>query len=508
MEKSNKTLIILIVMVLIILSIVGIIYYADISKKIEPLTENIGDVWGGGILDSNGCFKFEQYDQSQGCYGSCGNDSECSTLEDQYCEAFELMDTIKIKSEDCFEINRQGEVGTICKESCSGKENVIRQRVRSKEKIEKPEVDEENIFKEIWLFIVEIWNGGMLDSNGCFEFEKHSKDRGCYAECESDEQCKDLDRKYREVFAVIDSLPMKADDCFPFERFDSKAQVCRLDCSNEDECKDLESKYYEGFEQYLNESDVYLDRFDDVIGDGIVYSIELDLSLGFISNKDGYPKNRAEHERIWRVFSLLIPEREYANYLDKLVLVSDGEKGIVAYVEQTPEDPTKWILVVDPADVFTKFGGFKDRERLIAVLTHEYGHLLSLNNEQADVNISSITCGRLYHTGEGCPRNESYLKTFRDNFWNDSDLKVALNFFLAQDKEARNTFYENKKDSFVTKYASRNIYEDFSESFLTFIITERPDLEFPKDEKVIFFYQFEELVGLRDKIRENMILVR
>lgn len=56
------------------------------------------------------------------------------------------------------------------------------------------------------------------------------------------------------------------------------------------------------------------------------------------------------------------------------------------------------------------------------------------------------------------------------------------------------------EDFYVSKYAMYSPEEDFSESFAHFVLTQTPKGDNVKEEKILFFYQFEELVQLRTEI--------
>ena len=60
----------------------------------------------------------------------------------------------------------------------------------------------------------------------------------------------------------------------------------------------------------------------------------------------------------------------------------------------------------------------------------------------------------------------------------------------------------------MTEYAATNPSEDFAESFMVFVLKEKPAKStadfIHKDQKILFFYDFPELVEIRDFIRNNL----
>ena len=56
----------------------------------------------------------------------------------------------------------------------------------------------------------------------------------------------------------------------------------------------------------------------------------------------------------------------------------------------------------------------------------------------------------------------------------------------------------------MTEYAASNPDEDFAESFVAFVLKEKPTKSTTVDQKIRFFYDFPELVEMRDFIRSNL----
>ena len=83
------------------------------------------------------------------------------------------------------------------------------------------------------------------------------------------------------------------------------------------------------------------------------------------------------------------------------------------------------------------------------ILTHEYGHIMTLNQKnEMDINISAESCTNLY-IREGCSKEASALNHFHANFYDES---IQLN-----------------EPTHVTDYAQTNIAEDIAESFTFYI---------------------------------------
>jgi len=119
-----------------------------------------------------------------------------------------------------------------------------------------------------------------------------------------------------------------------------------------------------------------------------------------------------------------------------------------------------------------------ETERIMTDI-HEFGHLLSLNSDQVDPYAEEDECSTLF-LDEGCANESSYIYAFYQEFWGDEESDQA--------------------DDYVNDYAMSNIYEDFAESRSYFVLTARPDGRTIAEDKVRFFYDYDELVMLKADI--------
>ena len=186
------------------------------------------------------------------------------------------------------------------------------------------------------------------------------------------------------------------------------------------------------------------------------------------------------HQAIWDVFISLFP----AERLDGIFVsyeIFEGDDGTVAYVYNIDESLAEWVMGynIDEAENFP--------EEIVLTLVHEYGHVLSLESSQMS-DSDEASCAT-YYTGEGCVAPGSYLYAFYTEFW----------FGTETDAEG-----EGRASDYISEYATTNIAEDFAETFMTFVLNDRPSSNTVADQKVKFFYNYPELVSLRDHIRANM----
>ena len=182
---------------------------------------------------------------------------------------------------------------------------------------------------------------------------------------------------------------------------------------------------------------------------------------------------------IWSRFTGLIPA-ERRKMVSGFELQSRDFDG--AYVRISDSDSTKWILGVQDAS-----------DDLDYMLVHEFGHLLTLNAGQIQMNASARTCTTYMFDAEGCARPDSIAARFLARFWSTEMRRDA-------EKGRGEELADRHRGSFVTEYAATDPAEDLAETFATFVFTARPKTHRVADAKVNFFWSIPELVQLRTQI--------
>jgi len=217
---------------------------------------------------------------------------------------------------------------------------------------------------------------------------------------------------------------------------------------------------------------------------------------------------RAEHEAIWNYFKALIPEEDRA-MVTEFSIMSDGHENILGAVSPSEDDLSKWGLKVDILDA-------KDPYMLTFTLLHEFGHLQTLNARQVRIDQflfhnpddqnardrADADCSQ-YFTGLGCTQPGSYMNEFFNRFWKDfySEWKE-----IDREEDTLNhhamliDFYKTYQDQFLTKYAATSPMEDIAESWAFFVLSPKPEMNSIASEKILFFYEYPELVTLRQEI--------
>lgn len=296
-------------------------------------------------------------------------------------------------------------------------------------------------------------------------------------------------------------------DCTNGETYHNDVGLCYLDGGQASPLfaamMDGVTEYADDFEEKLLDDEYVLVTYS-VNGNSISSPSYESVS----ANLESYQNDTATQEMIWNYYAAMIP----ADARDMVVgykVISDGQGGSLALVEQSPNDPAEWILNVDIADT-------NDLRDLTYTLIHEYGHLLTLNETQIDISedvfynpddddiyyAAEESC-TTYFPGEGCAKSASYIYLFYDAFWSGIYDEWSETQYIEDDDayyEALDNFYYKYEDQFVTDYAATNVGEDIAESWTFFVISEKPSGSTIAEQKILFFYQFPELVALREEI--------
>ncbi len=297
------------------------------------------------------------------------------------------------------------------------------------------------------------------------------------------------------------------ESCLEGESYHPDSELCYRDDGSAEPLflamMDGVTDYDENFEEKLLDDEYILVKYQ-INGDEIAApeyeSVGADLK--------SYQDDTATQEQIWDYYAAMIPQNA-RSFLTNYIVITDGLGGGLAAVEQTPDDPTLWMLNVDIADT-------ANIEELTFTLIHEYGHLLTLNEKQVDVDeyifnnpddedayLDAVDNCATYFTGEGCSYSSSYFYQFYDRFWRDIYAEWDDIQYIEDDDEyydAMDDFYFAREDQFVTDYAVTNPGEDIAESWAFFITQPKPAGNTIAEKKILFFYQFPELVELRSEI--------
>lgn len=211
------------------------------------------------------------------------------------------------------------------------------------------------------------------------------------------------------------------------------------------------------------------------------------------------------HEMIWRLFTSLVPAEQRKD-LDGFQITTDGYDGTMAYVHLSDAHEGKWVLAVDIMDSFNPDGTL-NRDELAQTLIHEFAHVLTLREGQLFFSEDSTTCAT-YFTGEGCALPNGYLGQFYSHFWASIMADHPVSQAFASDsarEDAVYAYYDSHQQDFVTDYAATDPAEDIAETFMVFVVKSKPSSAGTvADQKILFFWDYPELVSLRALIRNKL----
>lgn len=134
-------------------------------------------------------------------------------------------------------------------------------------------------------------------------------------------------------------------------------------------------------------------------------------------------------------------------------------------------------------------------------LIHEYGHMFTLNDSQVKIDADLIyseneekwgkaedECSTFFVTKTGCLKVDSYLYAFYKAFWKDvyEDYE-AIDW---ENERSYEEFFFNHEERFYNSYQGTSV-----------VAFEAKEM---KDEKLAFYYEYEELAELRTAILEKL----
>ena len=211
------------------------------------------------------------------------------------------------------------------------------------------------------------------------------------------------------------------------------------------------------------------------------------------------------HKDIWELFVDIAGEGFVERYVDQLLIYDEPKGGTAAFVESIG-GPSSWTLGVEISDVNlqTERGQYE----LVQTFVHEYGHLLTLNRTQVDPKVRAHDCGT-YFVGIGCLKSGSYFAEFVLKFWDADDLRHAREVAREDDiddiLDLAEEYFEDNETDFITEYAATSPGEDIAESFMFFVLEDSPrHSRTEKNQKILFFYEYPELLLIRDNILEEI----
>ena len=219
------------------------------------------------------------------------------------------------------------------------------------------------------------------------------------------------------------------------------------------------------------------------------YRITEDYGLRPVEVSEARGYTQADYQSLWEQVLELLPEEALERF-SRFAVFTDGPDETLAYVYAADSEGSRWVLAVDPADA-------SDGAWFTETLLHEYCHVLTLNNTQAEYTGRQTT--DTYNEEGMVARSGSYLDDFYQEFWTE-----LLDDRLADPDSCG--FFLRHEDDFITDYAATDPSEDIAESFTYFLLWPPVEGDEVWERKLNFFYGYPELVELRSLVRDRLAL--
>ena len=196
-----------------------------------------------------------------------------------------------------------------------------------------------------------------------------------------------------------------------------------------------------------------------------------------------------EEREFFARFYYIVPD-EFDSRFKELVLFDERIETMDAFVETIPPYTSHDWRFGMTKDIFEYE---VDDKEVTALFIHEFAHVVGYDGGKESDILDSVECHEYFKWG--CPPIGSYLDDFISTYWTDAvldDFVVYGSDFWTEREQER---------MFVSSYAVTSPEEDFAESFVEFIVQPKSSGTTVKDKKVNFFYQYSELVEMREGLR-------
>lgn len=255
---------------------------------------------------------------------------------------------------------------------------------------------------------------------------------------------------------------------------------------------------------------IYIYLIFSILGCSTLKGESWDIHNGQLTLNDG--ENDVTAKAYWAQTLKVIPNELLIKYIASFKLFTDGIDEDLGGVSPLNKWNTKWELDIDTIDFDLQA---KDSAQIINythTLIHEFGHLLTLNPEQITFTRDKRQKDEIgYLTAEGYAKPSSYLGQFIQQFWKKPLLTEWDNIQGVILKSKRwqllDKFYLAHKEQFLTDYAAESPEEDIAESWTFFVLADKPEASSVKEQKILFFYGFPELLAYRKEIWRQLQII-
>ena len=210
-----------------------------------------------------------------------------------------------------------------------------------------------------------------------------------------------------------------------------------------------------------------------------IYEVGRNLEL---IRRDTISSPRTVDEDLWDMFVGVIGKKAAREYITEFRVFNDKESSLGGFVE-LPAGAKDWIVGFNRDD-FDRDANISENIYKVLMI-HEYAHLVTFYMKD-------------------------FVDNFEENFWTIEDKRHAK-LLTKLDEEGVDRkleeYYEAHKNDFVSDYATYSPEEDIAETFVTFILEDKPARSFKKeDAKVLSMFTNSRLLEIRSELRKNLAL--
>ncbi|MEK7639126.1 MAG: hypothetical protein AAB388_03130 [Patescibacteria group bacterium] len=239
--------------------------------------------------------------------------------------------------------------------------------------------------------------------------------------------------------------------------------------------------------------------------------VEEEANIYSVRNNRLYKIEKRKTDRydmeLWDIFKEVSDPKVIESWLGWFATYEDPDSAVLAFVQEIHSGDRGWVLAVNTHGI--DLSNTEARQGLILTLLHEYGHLITLNASQIYNHANAAACAHrvgTFHVEINdelrvCPNRAAYINKFATAFWSPDMAREAVEHY---NSETTNEFYDDYSDSFITTYSASTPFEDIAEVFSAFVLNTQVSSNTLASDKIEFFFDFPELVELRNQVRKNV----
>lgn len=257
--------------------------------------------------------------------------------------------------------------------------------------------------------------------------------------------------------------------CTSYESYSSSKKACYFTCTSKSACAKVEEKVYGALEERQEEE--HDKRDEKMLAQYIVSNGEM------ITLIEGAPQSA--YIDIWNKVALLSPDAVSNAYIESFAIFANDKDETIAFVDDADGD-RKWRIGFN-LPLYNE----ESLEDKTSAIVHELAHIISINESQFTITKRCTTM----KFENSCMAKDSYMNEFWEAYW----------------KKEPDPRYNSSH--FVSKYAASSRYEDFAESFASFVLSDsKPASGRTKYKKIASFYNYDELVLMRQQMRSALLM--